>query len=216
MFALLFPLAWLVERLGAPAGTAYVVAAAVSLWQRPVGAIVARPRLRTRVVPIAGLPTALDGYRIGQLSDVHCGPHTPATRVRRWVERLNALDLDLMTVTGDLITHGSSHVADVAAALGGLRARDGVYACMGNHDYFTDGEDFVRALTRAGPRRPAQPRRGRRARAARASTSPASTTPGPRATTSRARSPIAPRARPRSCWRTIPTSSPRRARATSS
>jgi len=149
VFALLFPVAWIAGKLGAPSGTAYVVAFGVSLWSG-LSAIGSRPRLRNRVVRIDGLPRELDGYRIGQLSDVHCGPNTPAHRVRRWVDRLNALDLDLMTVTGDLITHGSSHVSDVAAALGGLRARDGVYACMGNHDYFTDGEHFVRQLTRHG------------------------------------------------------------------
>ena len=79
-----------------------------------LGAISRRPRVRRRNVRIAGLPPELDGYRIGQISDVHCGPHTPATRVRRWVDRLNALDVDLMTVTGDLITSGSSHTSDVA------------------------------------------------------------------------------------------------------
>jgi predicted MPP superfamily phosphohydrolase len=149
VFALLFPFAWLVGKLGAPPGVSYSVAAIVSLFSG-LSAITRRPRVRNQVVRIAGLPPQLEGYRIGQISDVHCGPHTPATRVRRWVERLNALDLDLMTVTGDLITTGSSHVADVASALGGLRARDGVYACMGNHDYFTDGEHFVRALTANG------------------------------------------------------------------
>ena len=149
VFTVLFPFAWLAELLGAPPGSAYVAAAIVSLVSG-LRAITHRPQLRAREVRIAGLPPALDGYRIGQISDVHCGPNTPAERVRRWVERLNAEDLDLMTVTGDLITHGSSHVSDVAAALGGLRARDGVYACMGNHDYFTDGEHFVRQLTRHG------------------------------------------------------------------
>ncbi len=149
VFALLFPLAWLASVLGAPPGSSYVAAAVVSLASG-ILAIRRRPRLRRKVVRIAGLPPELDGYRIGQLSDVHCGPHTPASRVRRWVERLNELELDLMTVTGDLITHGSSHVAAVAAALGGLRARDGVFACMGNHDYFTDGEHVVRALTDNG------------------------------------------------------------------
>jgi uncharacterized protein len=149
VFALLFPIAWLAGRLGVPPSTAYVVAALVSLMSG-VRAIRHRPRLRNQVVRIDNLPPQLDGYRIGQISDVHCGPHTPAERVRRWVERMNALDLDLMTVTGDLITHGSTHVRAVADALGGLRARDGVFACMGNHDYFTDGEHFVRQLTGAG------------------------------------------------------------------
>jgi hypothetical protein len=152
VFLLLFPFAWLASLFGASPGTAYVAAALVSLVSGLQAIVVHRPRLRSRVVRIAGLPPALDGYRIGQISDVHCGPNTPATRVRRWVERLNALDLDLMTVTGDLITHGSSHVEAVAGALGGLRARDGVFACMGNHDYFTDGEELVRELTGAGLR----------------------------------------------------------------
>jgi predicted MPP superfamily phosphohydrolase len=38
----------------------------------------------------------------------------------------------------------------VATSLGKLRARDGVFASMGNHDYFTDGEEMVGALERAG------------------------------------------------------------------
>jgi predicted MPP superfamily phosphohydrolase len=148
-FILFLPFAWVASHLGAPPGTAFLTSAALSLCSG-VLALGSRPRLRATTIRIVGLPAELDGYRIGQISDVHCGPLTPAARVRQWVARLNALDLDLMTVTGDLITHGSTHVHAVAAALGELRARDGVYACMGNHDYFTDGEQFVRELTGAG------------------------------------------------------------------
>jgi predicted MPP superfamily phosphohydrolase len=149
VFGLLLLPAWLATRLGAPGDSAYLVAGMLAAWNG-IDAVRRRPRLRKRVVRIAGLPMALDGYRIGQLSDVHCGPHTPAERVAQWVEQLNDLDLDLMTITGDLITSGSSYVAAVARALGELRARDGVFACMGNHDYFTDGEHLVRELSRAG------------------------------------------------------------------
>jgi predicted MPP superfamily phosphohydrolase len=149
MFGLLLLPAWLATRLGAPGDSAYLLAGVLSLWSG-VDAVRGRPRLRRRIVRIEGLPPELDGYRIGQLSDVHCGPHTPAERVAEWVEQLNALELDLMTVTGDLITSGSSYVADVARVLGDLRARDGVFACMGNHDYFTDGEHLVSELSTAG------------------------------------------------------------------
>lgn len=149
VFALLLPLAWLATTLGAPDRLTYAATGALALWGG-IDAVQRRPRLRRRQIRIAGLPPALDGYRIGQISDVHCGPHTPETLVTEWVDRLNALDLDLMTVTGDLITHGNTHVTAVARALGGLRARDGVFACMGNHDYFTDGESFVSELSRAG------------------------------------------------------------------
>jgi hypothetical protein len=149
VFDLLMIPAALAVRAGLPWGAAWGLAGAIAL---ALGAdsVLGRPRLRKRVVRVEGLSPALDGYRIGQLSDVHCGPHAPEHRVSSWVARLNALDLDLVTVTGDLITHGSSHVEAVARALGGLRAKDGAYACMGNHDYFTDGEHLVRALERQG------------------------------------------------------------------
>jgi uncharacterized protein len=149
VFDLLLAPTALAVRAGVPSVAAWTLAGALALG---VGAdsVLGRPRLRRRVVRVAGLPAELDGYRIGQLSDVHCGPHVPEERVASWVARLNALELDLVTVTGDLITHGSSHVEAVARALGGLRAKDGAFACMGNHDYFTDGEHLVRQLERNG------------------------------------------------------------------
>jgi len=149
VFDLLMLPAALAIRAGAPGVETWALAGAIALGMGS-DAVLHRPRLRKRTVRIAGLPSALDGYRIGQLSDVHCGPHVPEEKVAGWVARLNGLGLDLVTVTGDLITHGSSHVEAVARALGGLRAKDGAFACMGNHDYFTDGEHLVRELERNG------------------------------------------------------------------
>jgi len=149
VFDVLMIPAALAVRAGVPPLASWSLAGTVALVMG-ADAVSGRPRLRRRVVRVPDLPPELEGYRIGHLSDVHCGPHVPAERVASWVERLNALELDLMTVTGDLITHGSSYVDAVARALGGLRAKDGVYACMGNHDYFTDGEHLVRQLERNG------------------------------------------------------------------
>jgi predicted MPP superfamily phosphohydrolase len=136
-------------QLGAPADAAHAVAGALAL-SAGVLAVSGRPRLVRRTVKIVDLPPELDGYRIGHISDVHCGRDTSPARVATWVRRLNALDLDLIAVTGDLITSGAEYVDPVADALGGLRARDGVYACMGNHDYFTDGDRVALALERNG------------------------------------------------------------------
>ncbi|WP_224366631.1 metallophosphoesterase [Hyalangium versicolor] len=149
VFDLLMIPSALAVRAGVPMGVAWGLAGAISV-ALGVDAVLGRPRIRKRVVRVPGLAPELDGYRIGQISDVHCGPNTPEDRVAAWVKRLNALDLDLVTVTGDLITHGSSHVEAVARALGELRAKDGAFACMGNHDYFTDGEHLVQALERRG------------------------------------------------------------------
>jgi predicted MPP superfamily phosphohydrolase len=108
------------------------------------------PRIVTQRIAIADLPPELEGYRIAQLSDLHCGPFTPRERVRRWVARANELGADLIAVTGDLITSGEEYVEAVAAELGALRAPDGVLGCMGNHDYFTDGDQLAAALERHG------------------------------------------------------------------
>ena len=50
------------------------------------------PRIVAQRIAVVDLPPELDGYRIAQLSDVHCGPFTPPERVRRWVARANALE----------------------------------------------------------------------------------------------------------------------------
>jgi predicted MPP superfamily phosphohydrolase len=116
--------------------------AALSLHQRP--------RIRRRDFEIQGLPEAFDGFRIVQISDLHCGPFVSGRRVARWVDTANRLEPDLVAVTGDLIASGTAFVDVVAGALGNLRARDGVFAAMGNHDYFGIDDAMVHALEAAG------------------------------------------------------------------
>jgi predicted MPP superfamily phosphohydrolase len=122
-----------------------LVLAGLGAWS----ALRQRARVREVEVPIEGLPPAFDGYRVAHISDLHCGPFASGARVAAWVDHVNRLGADLVAVTGDLIASGAAFVPVVAEALGGLRARDGVFACMGNHDYFTDGETLVAALERA-------------------------------------------------------------------
>jgi uncharacterized protein len=150
IFALLLPITVALRAaLGLPAPAvllATIVVAAVGVWLT----LGQRPRLREREVWVAALPAVFDGYRIAQISDLHCGPFVSGQRVTGWVNAVNALRPDLIAVTGDLIASGSAFISIVADALGKLSARDGVFACMGNHDYFGDGEAMVRALERAG------------------------------------------------------------------
>jgi predicted MPP superfamily phosphohydrolase len=150
VFAALAPL-WLAFRGFFPVSTNSALVAGVGAAL--VGTVLAlhnRPRLRAHEIFIPGLPVAFDGYRVAQISDLHCGPFASGARVDGWVSRVNRLQADLVAVTGDLIASGPAFVSVVAASLGKLRARDGVFASMGNHDYFTDGEEVVRALERAG------------------------------------------------------------------
>lgn len=156
------PLAWLflaaralLSLGGAPAPAVipwlaplYAVAWSVALWGSTVGRAWARV---TEVdVKIRDLPAAFDGYRIAHVSDVHCGPHVPAWMFLGWARRARSLRPDLVALTGDLITTGEGYLDDVAAFVKGLEAPDGVFACMGNHDYFQTESGVVRALEEGG------------------------------------------------------------------
>jgi predicted MPP superfamily phosphohydrolase len=107
-------------------------------------------RVRTVDVPIAGLGVAFDGYRIAHLSDLHIGGLCPRARAERWCARVAALDVDLVALTGDYVTHGDAFHEDIAAVLSSMRARDGVIAVLGNHDYFGDIEALVTLLRARG------------------------------------------------------------------
>ena len=111
-----------------------------------------RPRAHVakRRLPMSRLSQSFDGFKIVQLTDIHCGPFTPAALVSKWVARANALKPDLIVVTGDLITTGSDYIEEMAAALGKLQAPSGVLACLGNHDYFGTGGAVGPALQRHG------------------------------------------------------------------
>jgi predicted MPP superfamily phosphohydrolase len=151
LFALLAPLALLAAGLVPPLSIDAALGGALALAAvATVPALRSSPRLSRHDIPVDGLPAAFDGYRVVQISDLHCGPFVSGARVARWVASVNALEADLVAVTGDLIVSGERYVPVVAEALGRLQARDGVLASMGNHDYFTDGEALVRALERAG------------------------------------------------------------------
>jgi hypothetical protein len=92
----------------------------------------------------------LDGYRIAHLSDLHIGTVTPASAGLRWSRAANRRVPDLTVVTGDLVTSGTEFYDDIATVVGELRAKDGVFVSMGNHDYFGDGEPLVRRLRDRG------------------------------------------------------------------
>lgn len=134
--------------LGDLALGAYLAALALSFY----GVVVRRRWLRVRTIEISvpGLGPAFEGYRIAQLSDLHIGGLGPRRRAARWVARANALDVDLVALTGDYVTSGTAFHHDIAAVMTALRARDGVFAVLGNHDYFGDGEPMISLLRGGG------------------------------------------------------------------
>jgi len=103
-------------------------------------------------VPLAKLPRALDGFTIVQLSDLHTGLTIDRDFVARVVEQANRLSPDLVALTGDLVDGPVDALADDVAPLADLRARHGVYAVTGNHEYYAGVDDWIAAITKLGAR----------------------------------------------------------------
>jgi uncharacterized protein len=107
---------------------------------------------RTHVrIALPRLAPELRGLRIVQLSDLHIGNGLEGGRLERLVEEVNALEADLVALTGDLFDFDPRHVEEGARLLGGLRARLGVFTVLGNHDRYTGLERVVEALRRLAP-----------------------------------------------------------------
>lgn len=86
------------------------------------------------------LPPKLDGFKIIQLSDTHHSPFTSLDHIKRAVKVANRLKPDIFLLTGDYVSHHREYIPPVAAELGKLKAKHGIYACLGNHDHWTDAE----------------------------------------------------------------------------
>jgi len=103
-------------------------------------------------LPIAGLPAALSGFTIVQLSDVHVGPTIKHGYLDAIVRRVNGLDADLIALTGDIVDGHIDRVRRHVAPLAALRARHGSYYVTGNHEYYNGIDAWLPEARRLGLR----------------------------------------------------------------
>ena len=137
----------------APAGLRYAIGVlALGLSAYGASQAIRVPPLNDIELPVAGLPPEFDGYRMVQLTDLHISRLFPAAWTKEVVLRTNALDADLIVITGDFIDGDVAHRKDDVAPLSGLRARDGVYVIPGNHEHFFDYQEWMGHLEMLGMR----------------------------------------------------------------
>ena len=79
----------------------------------------------------------LHGRRIAHISDLHLSRTVSSGYLRRCIERINLLDVDVVVLTGDYITYDfrGTFRRKVVNLLADIESRFGAYACLGNHDY---------------------------------------------------------------------------------
>ncbi len=115
-----------------------IVVAGCFLLSAVYGLVYGPKRLVVREENLAfkDLPASFDGYRIVHLSDLHVGGYAAAGMMEKLVSTVNGLDADMIAFTGDLVNSSHSELdTAVTAALSSMRARDGVFSVVGNHDY---------------------------------------------------------------------------------
>lgn len=98
------------------------------------------------------LPPAFDGLKVGQITDIHAGPLVPLKLIRKGVDLIMAKRPDLIVLTGDFFsgatkilwtTYGGfkrRHYEDCMGALERLKAPLGIFAVLGNHDFWSGQE----------------------------------------------------------------------------
>lgn len=92
------------------------------------------------------LDSAFHGYRIVQLSDLHCDESwMTAERLGEVVRLANEQQPDLVVITGDFVTRYLDSIPQTLAVLRGLRSPDGIFGILGNHDHWT-GAELIRPL----------------------------------------------------------------------
>jgi uncharacterized protein len=117
--------------------------AATPLILSGYGALLERKRFEVEHfdVRIDGLSSDLAGARIVQLTDIHVGPFMPGEKLDEYVAAINRLEPDFVALTGDFVATRPTEMAPCVEALSQLKARHGIYACLGNHDVYAGIED---------------------------------------------------------------------------
>lgn len=82
------------------------------------------------------IPEGFNNYRIVQIADIHSGSWAGNSQaIQDAVTLINAQNPDLIVFTGDLINNLASELDEMIPILSQLKAKDGVYSVLGNHDY---------------------------------------------------------------------------------
>jgi len=92
-------------------------------------------RVRKRTIYFPNLPTAFDGIKIAQLSDIHMGSFFNKTAVKGGIDLLLQEKPDIAFFTGDLVNTEAKEVNDYVDIFSKIHAPLGVYSTLGNHDY---------------------------------------------------------------------------------
>jgi predicted phosphodiesterase len=101
-------------------------------------------------VSLKGLPEALKGFKIVQISDLHLGQMMTKKILEQIVDQVNGLKPDLIAITGDLADGSTAKLLNEANPLKNLKADKGIYFVTGHHEYYSGVENWTLAIDKMG------------------------------------------------------------------
>ena len=110
------------------------------------------PRVKEETISVNHLPDGADGLTVAVLADLHVDGITRADRIRKIVERTNALNPDIVIIAGDFVDGTVPVDGDDLRPLADLKARYGVFGVPGNHEYYSGYEEWMEFLPTLGIR----------------------------------------------------------------
>jgi len=136
-----------------PSRRRFLRAANASLWGAGFAFGADLPRREEQLVTEIDLPLppqrrALAGTVLVQISDLHVGPFMGRKRLGRYFDRVRELNPDLIVITGDLMNLEPGYLEELVDPLQRLEAPHGVYAILGNHDFYFGADPICAALER--------------------------------------------------------------------
>lgn len=91
--------------------------------------------LKRLALKFPNLPQAFNGFRIIHISDIHSGSFTDKEAVKKGIDKINQQNADVILFTGDLVNYSADEMNEYIDVFSTLKAKHGVYATLGNHDY---------------------------------------------------------------------------------
>lgn len=101
------------------------------------------PKIVKVQIPLPEIHKNLDGLKIVQLSDVHIGPTLKKNFCEMLVDQVNALNPDIIAITGDMIDGEVSFLKEELMPFKNFKSRLGVYFVTGNHEYYWYASEWI-------------------------------------------------------------------------
>ncbi len=99
-----------------------------------------------KTIKLKNLPAGLKGLKIVLFSDIHAGPYMQESTMNKYADVVNTLNADIILIPGDITNSIAEEALSFSKSFKHLNSKFGVYATLGNHDYFSSPNEIQQII----------------------------------------------------------------------